>query len=415
MGSNQKAIKMSTSVVHQKADKFKQIIQSENFRAEIAQALPAHIRPERFQRVLLTSVINDVRLLEVTPIKVVKAALKVAPLGLLTDPLLGEAALVVDGKQDVQVRVMYRGLLKLAKQSNEVALAYAHDVCEKDEVTVALGTSKELIHKPSIVDRGKVVAFYAVVKYRGGEADFEIMTKDEIDRIRDKSDGYKAYKNHKIKSTPWADHYDEMAKKTVLRRLLKRVPASPDLADALRIEEEADAKEYGGRQPHAPAPPVDAESEYIEAIDQFGEQFMLPPDVVAAWARERAGECSDEELIELLANNDALPEVGAAVDAERANRMGQSEMAEPAKKQLMKVVDLTGLAVVTSSSTNLLLSGYRDLKAKAEDKAGLAVLNLDLLRYLAGFASGQTLAGLQGEIAAAEAIGGQDDGQTNLV
>ena len=78
---------MSTSLVAQKSERFKAIIQSDNFRAEVAQALPAHIRPERFQRVLLTSVINDARLLDVAPVKVVKAALKIAPLGLFTDHL----------------------------------------------------------------------------------------------------------------------------------------------------------------------------------------------------------------------------------------------------------------------------------------------------------------------------------------
>jgi hypothetical protein len=250
-----------------------------------------------------------------------------------------------------------------------------------------------------------------VVKYRSGEADFEIMVKDEIDRIRDKSDGYRAYKNQKIKSTPWADHYDEMAKKTVLRRLLKRVPASPDLADALRIEEEADAKEYGARTPHAPTPTVEAEPEYVEAIDQYGEQFMLPPDGVAAWARERAGECSDDELAELLANNEALPEVAAAVEAERDNRMPKEapEMAEPTKKRLMDVLDANGLKAVTDSSTVNLLAGYRKVKADAADKAAIAVQNLELLRYLAQFASGQTLAGLRSEIEAAEVLSDRDE------
>lgn len=321
---------MATNLVAQRIDRFKERIQSPAFRDEVAQALPAHVRPERFQRVLLTSVINDNRLLDVQPSKVIKAALKIAPLGLFTDPLLGEAALVVDGKQDVQVRVMYRGLMKLAKQSDEIAAIYAHDICAKDKVKVSLGTEKKLEHEPAEGDRGEPNRYYAVVRYKSGEVDFEVMTVDEINRIRDRSDAWKAFKAQKIKSTPWSTDPGEMSKKTVLRRLLKRVPASPDLADALRIEEEADQRDYGGRVQHAPAP-MDDEPEYVELIDQHGEAFMVPAENVGAWARERAGECVSLEELDELATNNLGMETQAVRDAaqvERENRIARQPAQE---------------------------------------------------------------------------------------
>lgn len=320
---------MSSSIAVARAERFKLAIQSEKFRQEIAAALPRHVKPERFQRVLLTSVINDNRLLEVEPIKVVKAALKIAPLGLFTDPLLGEAVLVKDGTGEVQVRVMYRGLLKLARQSGEVAAAYAHEVCQNDKVTVSLGTGKALIHEPSIIDRGDVIAYYACVKYRDGEVDFEIMTVPEINKIRDKSDGWKAFRAQRIKDTPWNSSFEEMAKKTVLRRLLKRVPASPDLAEAMRLEEAGDRQEYGESAAERTLPvTVDpGATSYVEVVDQYGETRMIEPAAVEDWIARTAAECTDEELAELAGNNPDLKAIKAIVEAEAAKR--KATAAEP--------------------------------------------------------------------------------------
>jgi recombination protein RecT len=66
------------------------------------------------------------------------------------------------------------------------------------------------------------------------------MSIREIHKIRDRSDGYKAFKKGSIKSTPWSDYEGEMCKKTVLSRLLKRVPMSADLVEFLRKDEIAD-------------------------------------------------------------------------------------------------------------------------------------------------------------------------------
>ena len=143
---------------------------------------------------LATSVLHDDRLAAVDPMKVIKAALKIAPLGLLTDPILGEAYLIADSRGDVQVRIGYRGLLKLARQSKEIASIYAHEVYENDEIDCLLGDQKKLHHKPNLFgERGEVVGYYAVVRYSNGETDFEPMTTEQIDAIRDRSDGWKAF------------------------------------------------------------------------------------------------------------------------------------------------------------------------------------------------------------------------------
>lgn len=208
---------------------------------DVVSSMPAHVKPERFQRNLVTAITQHPRLLECDPIQVFNEVSKAAALGLYLDPQLGEAYLITgfsNGRYVPQLRLGYRGLIKLARQSGEVSDVYAHDVCANDKFKMTLGTDKAIYHEPDYqTDRGEIGLYYAVVKFSNGATDFEPMSIKEIHRIRDRSDGWKAFKAGKIKSTPWATDEGEMSKKTVLRRLLKRMPQSPELADALRIED----------------------------------------------------------------------------------------------------------------------------------------------------------------------------------
>lgn len=225
-------------------------------REEIAAALPAHVPFARFERNLANAVMRDPKLLRVDPRVVFREVCKIAALGLVLDPQLGEAYLIVDRHNDVQARVGYRGLMKLAHQSGKVSAIYAHDVCEFDRCKISLGTEKSITHEPDFTKpRGPAVAYYSVVRFKDGVTDFEPMSIAEIDAIRGRSDAYRAFKKGLIKSTPWETDYGEMAKKTTLRRLLKRVPMSPDLERALAMEDEADERDRVlEHEPAAPPP-----------------------------------------------------------------------------------------------------------------------------------------------------------------
>lgn len=206
--------------------------------------LPDHVKPERFERNLLIAVSQHPKLLECDPVAVFNEVCKAAALGLYLDPQLGEAYLITGwdsraNRPAPQLRTGYRGLMKLSRQSGQVKQVYAHEVCENDTLEISLGTDKKLIHKPDFqAERGAVALYYAVVHFQDGSYDFEVMSLKEIHRIRDRSDGWKAFKAGKIKSTPWGTDEGEMAKKTVLRRLLKRLPQSPELADASRLDDD---------------------------------------------------------------------------------------------------------------------------------------------------------------------------------
>lgn len=254
------------AVVRVTVDTFRQEILPPEKKSELFSSLPSHVRPERFERNLVNALMQNPDLMLCDPRLVFREVSKAAALGLYLDPQLGEAYLIVgwNGKakrKEPQLRIGYRGLIKLGRQSGEISMIYAHEVHKNDVFECNLGDHKSLTHKPDVFgDRGDIVGYYAVVKYSDGESDFEPLTVAQAHAIRDRSDGWKAYKDGKIKSTPWSTDEVEMSKKTVIRRLTKRIPQSPELAEAINIEDAAEHSELrpGAIMPPAPppAPPV---------------------------------------------------------------------------------------------------------------------------------------------------------------
>lgn len=224
---------------------------------QLAKELPIGVRPEVFRRNLTNAVMKNPKLLTVDPRKVYREVSYVAALGLLLDPHLQECWLIVDSKGEVQARIGYRGLLKLTRQSDEVSFAAARDICANDFAEIELGTRQQITHKiDPKADRGDPASYYAIVQFKDGSVDFELMSLTQVYKIRDRSDGYRAFKAGKIKTTPWASDEEEMAKKTVLRRLCKRLPMAPDKADLIaQMLEREDAAEFSEFRQGLIAPP----------------------------------------------------------------------------------------------------------------------------------------------------------------
>lgn len=197
--------------------------------AEFAKALPGHITPERFVRTAQTAIALTRNIEKVKNAQSLLAACsKAASDGLILDGR--EAALVIDYQGDVQYRPMMRGLLKLAYNSGEIKSIVVETVRQNDEFVYSPTDGDEPIrHTIDLKSpRGETYAVYAKAELRDGGIVFEVMTTEDVNRIRDRSDAYKAFKAQKIKSTPWHTDWSEMARKTVFRRLSKYLPSSTD-------------------------------------------------------------------------------------------------------------------------------------------------------------------------------------------
>lgn len=199
----------------------------ERMEGQFKLALPAHIPVERFARVVMTAVGSNPDLLRADRASLLEAALKAAQDGLLPDGRDG--ALVMYG-QKVQWMPMIAGILKKVRNSGELLSISAYVAHEKDRFFYRLGDDETIEHEPFLDgDPGKPRIVYAVAKTKDGGTYREVMTVAEIEKVRAVSKAKNA--------GPWTQWWGEMARKTVLRRLAKRLPMSTDLDDVMRRDD----------------------------------------------------------------------------------------------------------------------------------------------------------------------------------
>ncbi len=199
----------------------------EKMKPQMSMALPKHITPERMIRIALTAVQNTPKLLECDRNSLLLAILRSAQLGLEPDGILGQAYLVpYAGK--VQLIPGYRGLIDLARRSGEVSNIIAKEVYENDVFEIDFSQEIPFVHKPILKgERGEVVFFWALARFKDGGFHWDYMAVDEVIKIRNGSSGWQnAVKYNKTKDSPWENHFIEMAKKTVIRRIAKYLPMS---------------------------------------------------------------------------------------------------------------------------------------------------------------------------------------------
>lgn len=205
---------------------------------EIAKALPSVITPERFTRMTLSALSTTPKLAQCTPQSFLGAMMSAAQLGLEPNTPLGQAWLIArnnnkKGCIETVFEIGYKGLIDLAYRSGMVSTIGAWEVRENDEFAYELGVAQTLRHVPAKKDRGEPIAYYAVLKMKDGGYSFCVMTLDEVKAHAMKySESYK-----KGYSSPWQTNFDEMAKKTVLKKLLKYSPLKSDFARAVTADE----------------------------------------------------------------------------------------------------------------------------------------------------------------------------------
>lgn len=194
---------------------------------EIKKALPNTITPERFSRIVLSAISNNKQLQQCTPNSFLAGMMNAAQLGLQPNTPTGEAYLIPyrnKGTLECQFQIGYRGLVSLAYRSGQVKTIYAEVVREGDEFSYELGLEPKLVHKPADKDRGNVTYFYAVFKLVNGGEGFTVMSKDDMDKHMRKFS-----KAAQSGFSPWTTNYEEMGKKTVIKRVLKLAPLSSDI------------------------------------------------------------------------------------------------------------------------------------------------------------------------------------------
>lgn len=202
----------------------------EQMKGQIQKALPSMVSSERFQRIALTAFNGNDQLQQCEPVSFIAAMMQSAQLGLEPNTPLGQAYLIPYGNK-VQFQIGYKGMLELAQRSGKIKIIYAHTVYQNDVFEFEYGLEQKLIHKPLIEgDRGEAIAYYAVYHLKNDGYSFVVMSKDDVLR-------HAKAKSKTFKNGPWQTDFDAMAKKTVLKQLLKYAPLSTEFMTAVSQDE----------------------------------------------------------------------------------------------------------------------------------------------------------------------------------
>jgi recombination protein RecT len=208
----------------------------EKMRPAIEQALPKHVDPNRISRIALTSIRMNPKLLQCSELSLLGAILQCSQLGLEPN-IFGQCYLIpyknkknlpngqITWVDEVQFQIGYRGYIELFYRTDSSLSIGAYTVYANDEFDYAYGLEQNLVHKPCLTDRGEVIAYYSVAKMKNGAFAFVVASKKDIEEHSQKFS--KAVQ--KGWTSPWKTNFDEMAKKTVIKKVMKYLPLSVEL------------------------------------------------------------------------------------------------------------------------------------------------------------------------------------------
>lgn len=224
-------------------------VREDYFKNQLELALPKQVSVDRLVRIITTECRKNPSLLKCTKASFLSAIMQSAQLGLRPGEALGQCYLLPfyrKGTTNCQLIIGYRGMIELAYRSGKVKFIDAFPVYEKEfndpkYFEIRLGTNPRIKHRPCFdPDRGGLYLVYATATLADGTVVFQCMSRAEIEEIKMKSPGLKNSRGEVNTLSPWVTAFEEMAKKTVIRRLFKRLPVSSEVVQAVFVDEKSE-------------------------------------------------------------------------------------------------------------------------------------------------------------------------------
>ncbi len=237
----------------------------------LAKFTAARVKPETLVRLAIFEFSQNEWLRRCTPESIYGSLILAAQIGLEPSGIKGEAYLV-PFKGKCTLIPGWRGLVKLALKSKAVKNLYSHVVYENDEFAVWLGSEARVEHRPCLDgSRGEIKCAYAVAIMENGGIDVEVMTIEELQKIREM-----AARGRGGKEGPaYQDWEDQMYRKAPLRRLCKRLPLGDDFFLAMKADELAESGE-----PEKIGAFIDVESEPATISDLVADKLAARAEQV---------------------------------------------------------------------------------------------------------------------------------------
>lgn len=247
----------------------------ESRKDQFAQAAGNNMDVNKFLRIATFSIRTNPTLMKCSAPSLMSALMQSAQLG-LEPGVLGHCYLVPFWSKklssfEATFIISYKGMIELARRSGNIQSIAARVVYENDEFQFEYGLEEKLIHKPCVNgERGQMKLVYMIAHFTGGGHYIEVMSKAEIDTVMMSSKSFDT--KTKQPTGPWKDHYEEMAKKTVIRRAWKYLPISVD--DARVVEQEGTVK-HDIADDMSTVAWIDAEAYAVEDVPEMnGDQHQ---------------------------------------------------------------------------------------------------------------------------------------------
>lgn len=321
----------------------------------IADLLPHSLRTQAPRLVKRAAVLfaTNPSLKKCTAASFATAVLKAAEFGLAIDGRLGYA---VPYKDQAQFIPSWMGLLAVARRAGTIESCKTDVVCDGDGFHYEIIDGRPSFkHSPRFDGpRDNVTHAYSILYLPKGGIDVEVMGKWEIDRIRNE-------KSRASRNGPWVTDYNEMAKKTVFRRQIKRFAEDPSLIELMQYDDETSGVSFEDERSRSRVAisPLndlidhDNEPEALEAPDDVIDEPAAPPTQPAAKSETKAAPATElfdgddpREFRHVLEEGDvkeAERRISACVDPVRLLEWGQtianSELTPDVVKRLGKLVD----------------------------------------------------------------------------
>lgn len=214
-----------------------------------------------------------------------------------------EAAIVIGWnsktrQKEAQYRLMAGGVMKMINRSPAIKHIACQLVYDGDDCVIDFVTDGQPVHHTINLRnrRGEVLGVYAVAKLATGEwTSPEYMSVEEINEVRD---NFSAKNNQgELVSPAWKNSWGEMARKTVLHRIKKRLPLTEKAIDDLSKDgdftQDPSVVETIEQEP-APKPKKNSQKAVEEAMQQAAQSTLESDDVPEADYEELPAEAYDE-------------------------------------------------------------------------------------------------------------------------
>jgi recombination protein RecT len=224
-----------------------QLLMDPTFQRQVKLALPrAGVTAERLARTALTEVRRNPKLQQCSRNSLLAAVMDCATYGLEPGPM-GFAWIIPYGSE-AQFQLGYKGLLALLWRSEQIASIASEVVYQNDDFDWNEGSGAFVKFRRKLDgERGEPVAVFAAITTKTGGNIVRVMSVSDVEAHRDRFSKAK-------EQSPWKTDFDEMACKTLLKRVAKRAPVSAEVQQAIALDDQID---FGAPATIDVTPPTD--------------------------------------------------------------------------------------------------------------------------------------------------------------